>query len=581
MSSRRPLHSMPVARSSRRRPNTFFSSSSFRSRTFTQKPSLLLISRPTVRPQLPFLHPFAHLQSPTAASRVHRFVSTETRVRWWRDIKIALRNAAIFWIGAGLVSLVYAGVQQTKHENDYPTPREWSFWSRWSKRTARSIASEEEAGAEGRIIDWNKVGFHYKKLIERLEDENIDGSNLLKGETLVEGVGRTGFDVSMKSEPWRRGYYEVLMGAAQAAEHLEGLAKKKGVDRGTLYPWNSIASPNNPRPRPMPWDRNGDYKNVPTIDEVEDAYPQPEVFYMKILTTNGFDTGQRLDAALAYADWCDFKNLTETASSMYNWAMDIALSGLPAEAGDVVDPKTGVIKKGKDEHVTQNLFKTTTALAVHNARTGNVNDALPIFLSVLRARKTLPPESARTQRSGKESAKTESDTWAYLESLKYNFVDSPYPAPPSSGDTPPQHTLKEACEEVGLMTYIGEILFATSEKEREKGLSWTRDSVDAAEAVLWIMDEQKKQDGRKRCRECLETGLKNWKAMTTHMSKLALRQKQNAEQYGGFMGTGLWRSSAIAKATRDVERWKEEEAQIELRRQKTLPLLKPPRPTPS
>ena len=64
--------------------------------------------------------------------------------------------------------------------------------------------------------------------------------------------------------------------------------------------------------------------------------------------------------------------------------------------------------------------------------------------------------------------------------------------------------------------------------------------------------------------------------MTYQMSKLAVREKQRAEQYGGFLGTGLGRGSAIAKATRDVERWKEEEAQIELRRQKTVPLLKPP-----
>lgn len=578
---RRPLHSLPTTRQSRRRPSTFFSPSTSRQRTFTQKPSLLLISRPSLRPQLPFLHPFAHLQSPTAATRLHRFVSTETRVRWWAQIKIALRNAVIFWAGAGLVALAYAGYQQTRHENDYPTPREWSFWSRWDKRTAQSLASEEQAAAEGRIIHWDVVGFYYQKVLKRLEDEKIDGTNLLKGETLVEGVGRTGFDVSMKSEPWRRGYYEALMGAGQAAEHLEGLAKKKGVERGRLYPWNSIPGPHNPRPRPMPWDRNGDYKNVPRAEECEDAYPQPEVFYMKVLTTQGFDNGQRLDAALAYADWCDFKGLTETATSMYDWAMDISLSGLPKEAGDVVDLKTGVIKNGKDEFVTQNLFKTTTALAVHHAGSGNVKDALPIFLSVLRARKSLPAEPIGFQQPTRKSPEAQSDPWAYLESLKYNFVDSPFPAPPASGDSRPIHTLREACEEVGLMTYIGEILFATSDKEREKGLSWTRDSVDAAEAVLWVMDEQQKQDGRQRCRECLDTGLKNWKDMTAQMVKLAVRQKQTAEESSGFLGTGLGRGSAVARASRDVERWKEEEAQIELRRQKTIPLLKQPMARPA
>lgn len=575
--SRRPLHSFPIARQVRRRPNTFFSPSLSRQRTFTQKPSLLLISRSSVRPQLPFLHPFANPQSLNAASKVHRFISTETRVRWWRDIKIALRNTLLFGIGAGLLYLVSIGIKQTKAENNYPTPHEWTFWSRWYKRSAQTISSQEEADADGRIINWKVVGWTYQKVLERLENEAIDGTNLLMGETLVEGVGRTGYDIGMKSEPWRRGYYEALMGAGRAAEHLEGMAKRKGEERGQLYPWSSIPGPQNPRPKPMPWDRNGAYKNVPSEEECEDAYPQPEVYYMKILTTRGFDTGQRLDAALAYADWCDFKGLTDTAANMYDWAMDIAVSGLPTDAGNVIDLKSGVINNGKDEFVTQNLFKTTTALAVHHARTGNVKDALPIFLSVLRARKSLPAEAPNNLRS-QRSSPADSDSWDYLESLKRTFIDTPYPTPPPSGDARPHHTLKEACEEIGLMTYIGEILFATSDSQKEKGLSWTRDSVDAAEAVLWVMDEQRSQDGRQRCRECLETGLKNWKAMTAQMTKLASRKKQEAEQSSGFLGTGLGRGSAISKASRDVERWREEESQIELRTQKTKPLLKPPQP---
>ena len=155
------------------------------------------------------------------------------------------------------------------------------------------------------------------------------------------------------------------------------------------------------------------------------------------------------------------------------------------------------------------------------------------------------------------------------------MLDKPYPPPPPSGDARPFHTLKEACEEVGLMAYIGEILFATSDSQREKGLSWTRDSVEAAEAVMWVMDEQQNQDGRQRCRECLETGLKNWKDMTAQMSKLASRKKQDAEQSSGFLRTGLGKASAINEASKEVERWREEELQIELRKEKTAPLLRP------
>ena len=71
------------------------------------------------------------------------------------------------------------------------------------------------------------MGFFYKKLLERLENANMDGSFLIPrggdGGILVEGLGQTGFDVSMKSEPWRRGYYEALMGAARVAENPKSL----------------------------------------------------------------------------------------------------------------------------------------------------------------------------------------------------------------------------------------------------------------------------------------------------------------------------------------------------------------------
>ena len=88
------------------------------------------------------------------------------------------------------------------------------------------------------------------------------------------------------------------------------------------------------------------------------------------------------------------------------------------------------------------------------------------------------------------------------------------------------------------MTYIGEILFATSETDKEKGLSWTRDSVDAAEAVMWVMDEQGEHDGHEKCRECLETGLSNWKTMIRQMERLSLKKEQAAENGKGWFGDG-------------------------------------------
>merc|ERR1712000_617944 len=205
----------------------------------------------------------------------------------------------------------------------------------------------------------------------------------------------------------------------------------------------------------------------------------------------------------------------------------------------------GVIVKGREDGVTENVLKVCTAYAVHHAKAGNVKQALPIFLSVLRARKNLPP-SPYGVIGKKERAKQDEGLWPYLYSLKDLIIERPFPPPPPTGNERPYHTLKEACEEVGLMTYIGEILFATSDSERQKGLSWTRDSVEAAEAVMWVMEEQKKE--------------------------------REIENDNGWLGLGLGKARRIAEAQREKERWEEENVQIQLRKEKTLPLTQPVKP---
>jgi hypothetical protein len=428
-----------------------------------------------------------------------------------------------------------------------------------------------------------RVGSFYEHLIERLESEKYDGANLLQqdeGGIYVEGVGKTGYNVTMKSEPWRRGYYEALMGSARTAEHLDGMVRTKDRtwrcrERYLNWPKESVRSESNPRPVPV---RFGG-EPCPPEDQVEPAWQSPQVWYMRILTTKGFSNRQRLDAALAYADWLDFKGLTETAESMFDWALDIAAGGLPTEvrADAVVDMKTGVLNSSKTQFVSENLLKATTALAVHHAQRGDVKAALPIFLSVLKARKELPaePPYEAKRREAQQAAQAKAMSGkSYLESvwlgLRDWVIDEPYPPRPSDGDSRPYHTLKEACEEVGLMTYIGEILYATSSKE--KGLSWTRDAVDAAEAVMWVMDEEKKEEGKERCRECLSTGLVNWKQMARSMAIAAEKHELDIIKNPG------WLRRSREKAAKETSRWQEEEAQIELRRLKTMPLLSPIRP---
>ena len=469
-----------------------------------------------------------------------------------------------------MIMLTAAGIHQIYLEKKYPTPREWSFWSRWGMRAAVSRELEPISRVDGLIVDWARVGSCYKWLFERLESPDKDGRNLTEqedGGILVDGVGRTGFDVSMMPESWRRGYHQALMGAARAAEHLDGYVLDR--TRSAVFPGEMMIGPSNPRPRPKP---HG-WKDPPKEDDCDPAFESPQVFYMRIVTTKGFNMRQRLDAALAYADWLDFKGLTDTAESMYDWAVDIAAGALPMGSNNVVDMKTGVINHGAGAPPSENLLRASTALGVHYAQHGNVQAALPIFLSLLKARKNLKPEPLSRKGSQKSSKPDNANGfWAYFSAIKDLLSETQYPAASPSGDEPPFHTLKEACEEVGLMTYIGEILYATSSKE--KGLSWTRDAVDAAEAVMWMMKEEEKEEGRERCQECLQTGLSNWKKMARSMAIQA--EKKEHEKRGKMTG---WLGFGEKAAADQSKRWEEEQTQIELRIQKTMPLttlLDPP-----
>ena len=563
---------IPNARLRLRPPNTF--SPSYQPpnpRSFKAgNVQLLLVARPSLRPQLPFLHP-------STLSRVtptFRLLSTESKERWKERGRWQFWFHTRFWPGVLLVIIAYSGIDQAKLEREWPTPRDWTFWSRWYLRSAKH--AEFDSGRL--VVDWMRVAFYYELLIPRLEGEQYDGAALLEqdaGGIYVEGVGKTGYNISMKTEPWRRGYYEALMGAARVAEHLDGMVRtkdRKCRERFLRWPKECAKSESNPRPVPVPFG----WEPCPPEEQVEPAWQTPQVWYMRILTTKGFSNKQRLDAAIAYADWLDFKGLNETAESMYDWALDIAAGGLPTDVGAdaVVDRKTGVLNSSKTLFVTENLLKATTALAVHHAQKGDVKAALPIFLSILKARKDLPPEPKYEAERRVEEQATQIKTPggdSYLNSIWLGvrdwLIDAPYPPRPSDGDSRPYHTLKEACEEVGLMAYIGEILYATSSKE--KGLSWTRDAVDAAEAIMWVMDEEQKDNGKDRCRECLSTGLENWKKMARSMATAA--EKNELE----IMKNSGWLKGNREKAAAETKRWQEEEAQIELRRQKTMPLLTP------
>lgn len=488
-----------------------------------------------------------------------------------------------------LLRIIYEGYREIDKENHFPTPTEWSFWARWHARRANIAMDAYEDSGWLTLQIWGFAQRHLLEVITRLEDQSKDGKGIHdqgddgKGVTFVETVGKLGYDISAKSTVWKQAYGNMLMALATSAENLDGRCRRKGeaLDATKLFRWENIPGPDNPRPIPASWEKDGSHLKVPQLHEVEAASEPAEAIYLKILTTKGFTNRQRLDAALACADWMQFKGLKSTASSMYDWALDIAAGGLPEGADHVVDIQTGVINAGKDAFVTDNLLRATTALAVWHARNGEVQQALPIFLSVLRARKALPAGPDSNLYMGNSSSKVASGTEGAVDaaaSFIRFFANTENTIIHNSGDEQPFHSLKEACEEVGLMTYIGEILFATSEQEREKGLSWTRDSVDAAEAILWFMDEKtdgQSQEGRKRCKECLETGLRNWQQMVKQMTTLAKQKEQEANQSSGWLGLGIGTASQKEKAAATVKKWEEEEIEIELKIKKVSTFLDP------
>ena len=510
-----------------------------------------LVSPAPIRPQLPFLSALGPTRRPLGPwSSTHlrqhfaRLMATESRDYYRRRISRGLRIGLSFYAILVLFQVVKLGMYQEGIEHQWPTPPEWSWKSRWCLRSALALMHPEEIGKL--LTNWPMVAGYLRELIERLEtvgDKAPDGKGVrevVDGGFLVDGVGRTGLDVEDMSEPWRRGYFQALLAAAKAAENLDGwwTDRKQRISAPVEY----VVGPSNPRPKPMP----AGQQKVPREEDCEPASPSPESFYIKILTTKGFNTGQKLDAALAYADWLDYKGLQATADDMYTWAMDIAASGSSIGVDQVMDRRTGVLKNNIIPLPSENILRVSTALAVHHAKQGNLPTALSIFTSVLKARRSLPSPPPAALSSSETTplptltpaSKTSDPIVSFLTSLKNMFVPAEYPPPPPSGDTPPHRSASSICAEAALMTYIGEIIYASS--SRETGLAWTRDAVDTAEAI--ILDQPTASDARTRCAECLKVGLQNWKTMVGNLiaraerDEVAVAEGAKSSWFGGAKG---------------------------------------------
>ena len=352
------------------------------------------------------------------------------------------------------------------------------------------------------------MAYYLETALNQLEDPNIDGQGIQEreeGGIYIDGVGKTGYDITAKSEQWRRGYYEVLMGCAECAEHLVGWVRIIG--ERFAWPQEVVLGPSNPDPQPV---LPGSLP-APRDDEIEPAFYPPETFYMRILTTEGFNQKQKMDAALGYGVWLDHQGLESAAMNMYQWALDIAMSTSPE---GIIDRATEILSSSVGLP-SQNLLSATTALAVHHALHQRVTTALPILVSVLRARKSLPlPEISQSAISNAYDMGPSQGFQKYLEQLKEIIISPDYPSPPPDGTAPPIRDSQERCEEAGVINYIGEILFtlAKSKAEKEEAVSWIREAVDITQGEFrgktW-----KEKETWKLCVDCLVTAMHNWQAM--------------------------------------------------------------------
>lgn len=435
-----------------------------------------------------------------------------------KQLKYSGKFVIYTWLIGGLALCILYVVNEDRLERVYPSPPEWTFLSRSAYRNGKT--REEPDAFEGGVVDWVVTANTYRDLVGRLENPEIDGTGLKEqeeGGILIPGVGKMGYDIQSKSYPWRRCYYEALMGAARGAENLDGFVRD--TTRKIVFPRNVVIGPSNPNPQPCP----PGAASAPLEENCSPAFDSPDVYYMRILTTKGFTTRERLGAALALADWFDFKHLTDSAKEMYSWAFDIATSSLE-DAGAVVDKTTGVINPNAPM-IPSNVLLAATSLASHYGRNDNTPAALPILLSVLRTRRSLPPPPPLGVHSEppEEEAK---GIMPYIKSLIHSVLNRPcFPPPLPSGEDQAWRTSTSICEEAGLMAIIGEILFASSSASSSAplssssstdGLSWTQEAVEIAEAEYNTSAED--EEASEKCKECLEMALGNWVAM---VSKLA------------------------------------------------------------
>ena len=525
------------------------------------------------RPQLPFL------SVPTTRFGRVRYLTTERRAQLKYEIKTGIKYVGYIWIAGFTFAAAWFAYVEESLERKYPTPHEWSFLTRIDLRGGNCARYET---APGKITNWLQVAGWFEKTVARLEDPAIDGKDVRDAPHECPPGTK---DVTAKSENWRRGYYEALMGYAKAAEYMDGWVLDK--TRDIVFPAGTMIGPSNPFPKPLP----AGFRGAPREEDCELRFDPPDAIYLRILCTPGFTNRQKIEAGLAYASWLEYKGIAGPASIVLEDAVHLAASERPHLPAPPLDAQTWTLNEAAGLP-SENLLTTLTAYATFRARQGAVTSALPILISLLKARRSLP-----TTQSTPQNTTPQTQDKSLLTKL---FIPPPYPPEPPSGTLPPIRDPLALCNEAALSLHIGEILYTTGGPRRaeEEGLAWTREAVDTAEEQLHHLpapqarDAYRESAARKVCRECLATGLGNWGVMVKRLAReeeARAKTKVKGEKEGGggwFGGWWLWGAGATAAAPSDkgdgeaTNRWKVEEKVIEDRERRVRDLLEDLKPPP-
>ena len=404
------------------------------------------------------------------------------------------------------------------------------------------------------------------KLLRRLEDPAKDGKDVVRLEKYkVENPDMAPCDISMKSEEWRRGYFDALLATAKAAEHVEGWLLD--TTRGLNIPPEYVIGPSNPRPKPVPLGG----PSAPREEDCVQAFPSAADYYLKLSRTVGFSPKQQLDAKLNEAAFWEYMGQLDTARECLAHCLLLANGDAkPAAIEEWVrlDQMTPVKRIGGDAP-SANMLDVVTSLADLQARSGNLSDALTAYISLLHARRALsstPPPPSRNDSSPRIPS---------YQKLINIFRPPAYPPPPPSGFDVPWRSVDERCQEAALQLHIGEIMYATS--SREEGLAWTRDGVDEAEQQMRSLGppdsetKSHKDPTRTTCRECLAMGLENWTTMVARMAGEERKKLEEQVASGGGLSWGLsfWRAGSGAAEGR----WIAEEKVVAERLRRTKELV--------